>query len=124
MTTRILTAKFAAEAALRAFDAKQLGFQDPERVKLGCLYNYPDGGVCGLGAALKEMKIKVPKNRNKNISVGVLRVHGLIDYSLNDSATLTNLQQAHDGIIRAKQDRKPFGVFKKKFIKLARRLAK
>jgi hypothetical protein len=100
MTTPKLDTKFAGEAALRAYDAGQLGFQNPERTKLGCLYRYPDGGVCSIGAGLKELEIKIP-GELLCAGVKILWDENIVD--LTDSIQaffLSLLQRDHDLIVR------------------------
>jgi hypothetical protein len=101
MTVPILTSKFAAQAALRAYDAGMLGFQDLTRTNSGCHYHYLDGGVCAIGAALKEMSISAIYVNSEGLSS--LKKEEIISFSDQEAESLSTLQFHHDGIIRAKQ---------------------
>ena len=50
-----LTARDAARAALKAHAEGRLGYQ---RGHTACLYRYPDGAVCAIGAALPDYVVE------------------------------------------------------------------
>ena len=86
-----LPAKTVAQAALKAFENKQLGFQNGYEV---CKYRYDDGEtVCVIGASIPPKFIEKFPLRNQD------RIDTLIDDGLietDDLRALFTMQRAHD----------------------------
>lgn len=92
----VLTAKFAAQAALEAYEAGKLGFQNKRWAgdHNGCFYYYSDGGYCAIGAALAKLKIRPEDNGPVYSLVNVYFTCDLYEENL-----LTDLQLKHDELV-------------------------
>ncbi len=122
-----LSSKQAAEAALRAYEKGLLGFQSQDRAKQGCRYMYPDGGVCSIGAVLKERGIDAsPYHESLSKLLQSLKDDlGLFfDISSEEYGNLLNLQNSHDLASQSVRSGGELATIRKEhFLALARRLS-
>lgn len=103
MTPYPLTLRAVALAALQAHAEGRLGYQ---RGHEDCLYRYPDGAVCAIGAAVPD---DVVAGCNSGISVQSLREKRRISVPDADMSVLKAIQDAHDDL--CDPDRGGDGVF-------------
>lgn len=91
----MLTMKDFVEAAKEYYDKGLLGFQNG---KDRCLYDYGDGCVCAVGAALKKHGITVPEHRQTKKIIYLYDFTWLNGLSEAEIRDLIELQGAHDNV--------------------------
>lgn len=87
-----LTVKDVSEAALNAHAEGRLGYQ---RGHTDCLYRYPDGAVCAIGAALPD---HVVEGFNSGVTVEDLAREHRITVDAEEIDFLSEIQSAHDAL--------------------------
>lgn len=92
-----LTARDAARAALKAHAEGRLGYQ---RGHTACLYRYPDGAVCAIGAALPDYVVE----GRGGYPVESLCGAGRISADMDDMLALMKIQNAHDQLCDSEPD--------------------